>query len=68
MNLINGAGPDNPGGNDEIGWRSSVNSFFSLVVAIPSNLYLTMMLLLWTIMILFQVVDNNDSCLLTFGQ
>lgn len=38
INLINGAGPNNPGGNDEIGRGPSVNSLLPLVVAVPSNL------------------------------
>ena len=51
MNLINGAGPNNPGGNDEIGWWTSVNSLLSLIVPIPSDLVMIMimmMIMMWT--------------------
>lgn len=39
--LINGAWSHNPGGDDEIGWWSPVDTLLPLVVSIPSNLVIT---------------------------
>ena len=45
--LINGAGSHNPGGDDEISWWSPVDTFLPLVVAVPSNLVIAFVAVLF---------------------
>ena len=45
--LVNGAWSHNPGGDDEISWWSPVDTFLPLVVAVPSNLVIAFVAVLF---------------------
>ena len=57
--LINGAWSHNPGGDDEIGWWSPVDTLLPLVVAVPGNLVITFVASLFD----FKIVQKSKPAI-----